>query len=253
MKKYFLFSDVHGEFSALLASLDKAGFEPDNENHILISLGDNFDRGQENVQMLLFLKEWKDKGRLQLIRGNHDDMLIDFLTGKDDGVFNCVQNGMDWTLQQLSGLELSKFIYDYPQVIIDKINENYPFILELFDVDNSKPQINKIEIGNYVLTHAGYSPLIDYAWDSTWVPFNWSRTDRFIYHFSESKEYDPNKKYVFGHWHAFRLRKEFIKETIKNEYGLDLKNHNTFEYQNFIGIDTCTNLSGYVNIYIIEE
>ena len=37
-----------------MKKLNNKGFDVNNPNHMLISLGDNFDRGKENYQMFLF-------------------------------------------------------------------------------------------------------------------------------------------------------------------------------------------------------
>ena len=58
--KYFVFADVLGFYSILKNELDNAGFDVNNEDHMLISIGDNFDRGPENYEMFLFLKEMKE-------------------------------------------------------------------------------------------------------------------------------------------------------------------------------------------------
>ena len=36
--KYFIFSDIHGEYDKLMRSLDAAGFDLTNPNHTLVSL-----------------------------------------------------------------------------------------------------------------------------------------------------------------------------------------------------------------------
>jgi serine/threonine protein phosphatase 1 len=249
MKKYFAFSDVHGEFSALLASLDKVGFEQDNEDHILLSLGDNFDRGNENAQVLEFLLKFWKADRLMMIKGNHDDMLITFLTGKDDGLFNSIHNMMDYTLQNLSRLDIQKFIYTHPQVIIDKIKEYYPELIEFY---NDAKDI--IEIENYIITHAGYSHTNKYnTWEEPiWEIDNWANTPNFIRFFPDSTQYQKDKIYVFGHWHTFRLRWDFQEKKYDETGTILLKNYHIFQHENFIGLDACTNLSNFVNILIIE-
>ena len=77
--KYFVFADVHGFYSILKNELDNAGFDVNNEDHMLISIGDNFDRGPENYEMFLFLKEMKEKNKIILIKGNHEDLFMDML------------------------------------------------------------------------------------------------------------------------------------------------------------------------------
>ncbi len=79
-KKIFVVSDIHGHFTLLKEALEKAGFEKDNENHLLICCGDYFDRGSENVEVLKFFERLKHK---VLLRGNHEDLLLKLLqTGK---------------------------------------------------------------------------------------------------------------------------------------------------------------------------
>ena len=80
MKKLFVVSDVHGHCTLLKEALDRAGFNKDNEEHLLICCGDYFDRGNENVEVLKFFERLQNK---VLLRGNHEDLLLKLLqTGK---------------------------------------------------------------------------------------------------------------------------------------------------------------------------
>ena len=79
-KKLFVVSDVHGHYTLLKEALNQAGFDKDNEDHLLICCGDYFDRGNENMEVLRFFERLKYK---VLLRGNHEDMLLKLLqTGK---------------------------------------------------------------------------------------------------------------------------------------------------------------------------
>ena len=53
--KYFIFSDVHGFYDELMLALNNAGFDKDNPEHIIISLGDLLDRGPKPLQCLQFV------------------------------------------------------------------------------------------------------------------------------------------------------------------------------------------------------
>lgn len=235
-KKYFVFSDVHGEFDSLLASLQSAGFDHENTNHHLISLGDNFDRGIYNAEIFEFLLKMKDQGRFQGIMGNHDQMLVDFMNESKNWRFNYAQNGLDTTIKSFSKTNSDRYIRLNSNVAIDKINENYPRLMEFL---NDLEDI--IEIDDYVLTHAGFTHnrIIRH-----WEVDNWAMTEEFVGGFHRSDLYDPNKKYVFGHWHNYRLRVVFLGRAGENGE----LNHNIFEYKNFIGLDAATNLSKKVNI-----
>jgi len=63
--------DVHGNVDALLASLVRAGYDPD-AGDVLILLGDLFDRGPDVLRLI----EWLEANpTVVVLRGNHDDML----------------------------------------------------------------------------------------------------------------------------------------------------------------------------------
>ena len=73
----FAVSDIHGCATALEKSLDEAGFDRKNPDHLLVVLGDLFDRGGENRRVLEYLTGIRNK---IIIRGNHEDILMESLT-----------------------------------------------------------------------------------------------------------------------------------------------------------------------------
>ena len=80
MKKYFIFSDIHGRnLNSLLNELKLASFDINNNEHILISLGDLFDRGDDNLNLLFFVNEMIKKNRMMVLWGNHEVMLKEFI------------------------------------------------------------------------------------------------------------------------------------------------------------------------------
>jgi serine/threonine protein phosphatase 1 len=54
--KYFIISDIHGHYNEMITALNNAGFNH-NSNHILIVLGDMFDRGNQSKEVLEYLHE----------------------------------------------------------------------------------------------------------------------------------------------------------------------------------------------------
>lgn len=242
MMKYFLFADPHGHYNELKEALLAAGYDETNKDHQLIGLGDYFDRGNQNDKMATFLiDQWK-KGKGRFIFGNHDEMLYDFLRGTNDGYFNAYYNGFGKTIENLAGIGYWQEIEFNLDFIVQKIKQNYPDLLEF--LHNTE---DKIEIGDYVITHAGYSNKADnfYKTDQ-WEIDNWGRTDKFVESFAMSDEFNISKKYIFGHWHAYDLRLKF-------QDGDGTITSKPFMYRNFIGLDACTVITKKVNIYIIEE
>ena len=74
--KYFVFSDVHNSYNALVKALDSSGFHSEDDNHKLLFLGDAFEKGDKPKETYLFLKEMLSKNKLIWIRGNHDMELV---------------------------------------------------------------------------------------------------------------------------------------------------------------------------------
>jgi serine/threonine protein phosphatase 1 len=235
--KYFLFSDVHGEYTSLMHALHEAGFNVVDDSHILIGVGDYFDRGPENDRVYMFLKIMKELGRIKLIRGNHDEMLLDFLqaTGSKAFVMNIIHNGLNKTIAQLSGqpdaAENLEVLVHGADAFRNDIKNKCPQILNLLN-----DMTDKIVIDNYVITHAGFTLKEDGM-----VVNNWAHTERMLE--EHQSLLDPQLTYIFGHWHAQRLNQKFDLKT---------DNINKFVYKNFIGIDGRTNLTKEVPIHIIE-
>ena len=159
--KYFLFSDPHGNLTALREALSNAGYDEDNLNHHLVGLGDYFDRGSENSEMANFIIEKYFQGRSTFLRGNHDQMLIDVLEKRDDGLFNCEHNGLGRTIEDLSKDKWHMLIQDQDYTI-NRINKNYPKLLEVLN-----QMKDTLEIKDFILTHGGYSNTENSPYDTS--------------------------------------------------------------------------------------
>ncbi|MBP5666455.1 MAG: metallophosphoesterase [Clostridia bacterium] len=77
--KYFTVSDIHDHFSLMRAALDREGFDPSREDHVLVLCGDAFYSGPEPGELFEYLSGINSKGRLVFIYGNHDYELLDNL------------------------------------------------------------------------------------------------------------------------------------------------------------------------------
>ena len=79
MKKYFITSDIHSFYTPLITALEKKGFDVNNPEHILVVLGDVFDRGYETLEVYAFLTVVLPEDRVILVRGNHELLYLDLL------------------------------------------------------------------------------------------------------------------------------------------------------------------------------
>ena len=79
--RYFVIGDIHGHFDELvelLKSWDEAAEQ-------LVFLGDYIDRGPDSSKVVALVKELVETKGAIALKGNHEDMLKEFL---EDPIFN---------------------------------------------------------------------------------------------------------------------------------------------------------------------
>lgn len=80
--KYYVMSDIHGEYRALMDALDSIEFNLSKSK--LIFLGDYVDRGPDSFKVLNRIKELQDEypNNVVALLGNHDEMFLDWIDGE---------------------------------------------------------------------------------------------------------------------------------------------------------------------------
>ncbi len=110
--RYYVVSDVHGFYTPLITALRDKGFFEDKEPHKLVVLGDLFDRGKEPLELQAFILDLIRKDEVVLIRGNHEDLIVDFMRNiyryMNHGVYmtHHGRNGTVDTVLQLTGMDI---------------------------------------------------------------------------------------------------------------------------------------------------
>jgi serine/threonine protein phosphatase 1 len=151
--KYFVVSDIHGFYDEFISSLNEKGFDSKNPEHYLISLGDAFDRGPKNLEVLKFLNNLERK---ILIRGNHEDLYQQLIDRKGSPLPNDITNGTIDTFLQIQNLtsdDLSDIIDEKKE--FPKLNPEW-----LKYISNC---INYYETKHYIFIHG-------------WIPINKDET-----------------------------------------------------------------------------
>ena len=187
----YVTSDLHGTApERLQALLAKAGFGPDDWLYIL---GDVIDRtGDGGVRMLLWLMQ---QPNVQLLRGNHEEMLLSCAFVFDEITKDSVQsldvNKMD---------RLNNYVYNGGDVTLERLHRlskhNPERIREILDYLQETPLYESVEAGGrtFLLVHAGiegFDPgrkLSEYPAKA----FLWPRP-------AMEDEYFPDVITVFGH------------------------------------------------------
>lgn len=168
MKRKFAISDIHGCVKTLEALLDKIAFSKNDELYLL---GDYIDRGPDSKGVLdAIFKLQQDGYKVQGLRGNHEQMLLDELDQR--AVTGWIRHGGLQTLNSFNAIDL----IDIPEKYI-RFLRKMPYF---FEVDE------------YLLTHAGLNfrmpdPMTDVVsmlWIRNWstdIDYKWLG-DRIVVH-----------------------------------------------------------------------
>lgn len=237
----FAVSDVHGHYTALVRALAEAGFDAENENHVFLSVGDLFDRGEENRKVYEFVKSLPRK---ILLRGNHEDNLAAILEG-GQLEYEDFRNGTAVTVKEFLGEDA---IDEYDCIDLEKHAEKIAEIRAFLDSMG-----DYYEMRNYVFTH-GWLPVdIDLKKRTATVREDWrdsSAEDWIDYHWLEWQQLYavgamlPGKIIVCGHRPA-RMGDSF--DPMREPQCDDI-----FYGDGMIVLDAYTVRSGKVNVLKLE-
>lgn len=256
MKKYFVISDVHGFFTEMRSCLFRAGFRKQNPEHILVLVGDAFDRGPDAPKVYEYIRSLPRKRRI-LIRGNHELLLRNAIRR---GVFyeNDYYNGTLGTIMQFTGHEYIDCVYD-PQGVCDKFKKN-----GVLDWIFGPEWQNYAEIGSYIFVHSwipvkildgteiydvkrstelAYRPDWREATQEEWEEASWGCP----WVMAEKGLMPRGYTIVCGHWAAC----EFPKNLDKNY--TNYPNHSIYRGHGCIALDATTVRSGFVNVLVLTE
>ena len=246
MSKFFIMSDIHGFYDEMKLALDKAGFDPNNEEHWIITCGDHFDRGPKPAEVMKYLQELPRK---ILVKGNHEELLMD-----------CIDRGYalshDWhngTAQTIIDLAPSAEAFDlacstaYWRVkdFIDGMSDYFETKNYIF-VHSWVPLISKDDLPSYYTRNRSFEFRLDWREASAkeWQDSRWGNP----FDIAEQGLL-PDKTIVFGHWHSST---GWAKTEGRSEFGEDAK-FEPYYGNGFIGIDACTAYSDQVNVLVLED
>ena len=168
----FIIGDIHGCLDMLKRLMDRIAFSPGQDS--LIFLGDYIDRGPDAKGVVDFILALADTSRVECLKGNHEAMLLDFLSGGDREMF--LINGGLKTLESYETPERGD-----PGNRIPTNHRAFFNSLKLY-----------LELDAYYVVHAGFAPGIPIE-NQAEEDMLWIRKP-FIY-----SDFDFGKKVLFGH------------------------------------------------------
>ena len=209
MKRILVISDIHGELKLFDSLLEKVKYDADEDQ--LILLGDYVDRGLDSKGVLNRVSELKRNGAV-VLRGNHDEMMLNVVDGVSGALERWERNGALMTLQSYDSSKES--------VILSAGAEFEKHISLIREMDYY------YETKDYIFVHAGVSPDTPVQKTDPHT-FLWIR--ELFY-----EKYSGDKTVIFGHTPTSAIRQE--------------KNHDIyFGENNIIGIDGAATYGGQLN------
>lgn len=251
MPKLFVVSDIHGFYDELCEALDNAGFNPENEQHLLVVCGDTTDRGSQPSEVISYLSNLMQKNKCVVVKGNHESLVVecckrgypemhDYSNGTFDTICDIGGAGGGCTFEECIDVAEIKFKSFVNKMVNYFETKNYIFVHSFI------PLISKDGLPMYYTKNRkfAFNPDWRYAHASDWEEARWGNP----FDLAE-KGFLPDKTLVFGHWateHKWAEvegRKDFDKDAHFDIYYGD----------GYIGIDATTAYSKKVNVLVLED
>ncbi len=235
-KKIFVVSDVHGHFTLLREALERAGFDKNDPEQLLICCGDYFDRGDENLEVLEFFEGLKHK---VLLRGNHEDMLMKLLTTGKMLPHHYINGSLN-TLKNMLG-----------NYVIDPAEHTIDFSGKTREVDRFcrfiEDTLDYYETQNYVFVHGWLPEQADTPDARANVPtqaWETARLSQWVRYYDGNRPLQ-DKTLVCGHLPTF-----FAKELDPRR---EADNADIFYGNGLIAIDAGTADTKQINVLVLED
>ena len=260
--KYFIFSDVHGFYNELMQALEVAGYDRNNPNHCVISLGDLLDRGPDDVKCIEFVNSLNNK---ILIGGNHEDLLVQALCKREFSVH-----------------DLHNYTIDTCYQVYNTATNSNTQLFDVSDKEICETVLSYEPLNTYLDSLKDYAEIKDNIFVHGWIPLtnsgkykaDWRKAPTSCW--KRAKWYngmslwyqgirEEGKTIYCGHWHTSwghaNLHNdgvEFLQkietfyidpDTGKTEPHI---NNNPFKDKGIVALDACTVISHKVNVEVIE-
>lgn len=247
MPKFYICSDIHGFYNEFRKALDESGFDANDENSWLVSLGDEMDRGPDPGKVIDYLMSLP---RAIFVRGNHTDLMEELLERR----WPCNHDYSNGTFQSV--LDLAPSTKTFEEACIVAEQKVRPFF---------NKEINYLELQNHILVHS-FIPL--------------KRNDNYPAYYTRNRkfEYDPDwraahaSSFETARWgNPFKLADDGLNKTGKtivhghfhNSYGWAAKGigsefgedacFDICKHDGCIGLDSCCAYTHKVNVLVLED
>jgi serine/threonine protein phosphatase 1 len=159
-QRWYVIGDIHGRgdlFEALAAAIDADDRACEPADTTVVLLGDLVDRGPDSAGVIAFARAWSERRALRLLAGNHEEM---FLESFDDTEMlrHFLRHGGRETVLSY-GIDRDR----YNALSLEELQEEMARIVPPPDRAFLAAAEEWIEVGDYLLVHAGVDPAVPLA------------------------------------------------------------------------------------------
>jgi serine/threonine protein phosphatase 1 len=230
-----------------MEALNEAGFDEDNDEHIIVVCGDLFDRLDETKEVYEFVLDMLNKDKLIYVLGNHE-LLMQLMLNRGIPLWHDKHNGTAKTYYQLLDV--------YADHMDDEKGPN-DIVKELLQPLYDK-MVNYFQTKHYVFCH-GFLPVVEQSDGSYKINRKWRRAAHKNYEnatwlngmeMAHNGLCLKNKTIVVGHFHSSWGRCQFEG---KPEFGEGADFSPYYYEDKLIAIDSCVAYTGKINVLVLED
>ena len=254
MKSFFVSSDVHSAYTPWMAALAKAGFDENNPDHIIVLCGDAFDRMSESEEVFMFIMRMIEKGKIILIKGNHDTLLEECCK-RGFAYSHDWSNGTVRTINDIGGAGEGKSFDQCCETAWNRMARYRELLVNYYETKNyifvhswipTTPKEIQHEADKWIpLTIDEYMEDWRTATDVEWEEAMWVNPFKMW----EKGLNITGKTIVFGHWHCSTGHRMLGHCEDEFKYAI----WEPCYADGIIGIDRCTAHTGEVNVIVLED
>lgn len=159
-ERWYVVGDIHGRcdlFAALAAAIEEDDSCSAQAKTTIVLLGDLVDRGPDSAGVIAHARAWQQKRPVRVLAGNHEEMFLDSFEDTEMLRHFLRHGGRETVLSY--GLDRDR----YNAMSLEELQAEMARIVPLADRDFLKSAEEWIEVGDYLLVHAGINPLVPLA------------------------------------------------------------------------------------------
>jgi len=154
-ERVYAIGDIHGRldlFAALADAIEKDDRLAGRARTTIILLGDLIDRGPDSAGVVTFARQWRDRRRVRILMGNHEEMFLDSFQ-KTATLRHFLRHGGEETILSY-GVDRDT----YKQASLEELQQMMFRAVPREDLAFIGSFEDQIMMGDYMFVHAGILP-----------------------------------------------------------------------------------------------